>query len=128
VRADEKLTAFRELESAIRPASVELSLVTKQVLASQSPPQASQAEQSGTEQGNCCAAIENARRLHADVVEAQTYKSAHASCKIEVQTRGGGRGSHVDCVLGVPRLRLKKMAENRRAAPVDRQNPAGARG
>jgi len=44
VRADEKLTAFLELESAIRPASVDLSLLTKPLLATQFAPQGSQAE------------------------------------------------------------------------------------
>jgi hypothetical protein len=44
VRADEKLTAFLELETAIRPTSAELELVTKPVLATQFAPQGSQAE------------------------------------------------------------------------------------
>jgi hypothetical protein len=39
VRADEKLTAFLELESAIRPASGELSLLRNLVLATQFAPQ-----------------------------------------------------------------------------------------
>jgi hypothetical protein len=45
-RADEKLTAFLELESEIRRRQ----LVTKPVLASQFAPECSQAEQSATEQ------------------------------------------------------------------------------
>ena len=44
VRADEILTAFLELESAIRRASAELKLVTNPVLATQFAPQRSQAE------------------------------------------------------------------------------------
>ena len=44
VRADEKLTAFLELESAVRRAGVELELVTTPVLATQFAPQRSQAE------------------------------------------------------------------------------------
>jgi hypothetical protein len=44
VRADEKLTAFPELEAAIRPASVELSLLPNRPLATQFEPQGSQAE------------------------------------------------------------------------------------
>src|SRR6266576_465764 len=40
VRADEKLTAFLELESAIWPTSFELHFLTKPVLATQFAPQA----------------------------------------------------------------------------------------
>ncbi len=53
MRADEKLTAFLELETAIRPSSVELHFLTKPALATQFAPQGSQAEQSATEQRNC---------------------------------------------------------------------------
>jgi hypothetical protein len=49
-RADEKLTAFVELESAIRAASVELHFLTKPVLATQFAPQGNQAERSESEQ------------------------------------------------------------------------------
>jgi hypothetical protein len=44
VRADEKLTAFLELEAAIRPTSAELHFLTKPVLATQFAPHGSQAE------------------------------------------------------------------------------------
>jgi hypothetical protein len=44
VRADEKLTGFLELEAAIRPASIELSLLMKPVLTTQFTPQRNQAE------------------------------------------------------------------------------------
>jgi len=44
VRADEKLTAFLELESVIRAASGRTQLVAKQALATQFAPQGSQAE------------------------------------------------------------------------------------
>jgi len=44
VRADEKLTAFLELESAIRPTSVELHFLTKPVLTTQFAPHGSQPE------------------------------------------------------------------------------------
>ena len=57
VRADEKLTAFLELESVIRAASVGLSLVTKPLLTAQFAPQGSQAQQSATEKKSCSAAI-----------------------------------------------------------------------
>jgi len=50
MRADEKLTAFLELETAIRPTSAELHFLTKAALASQSAPQGNQAEQSESEQ------------------------------------------------------------------------------
>jgi hypothetical protein len=40
--ADEKLTAFLELETAIRPTSAELHFLTKPALATQFPPQGSQ--------------------------------------------------------------------------------------
>ncbi len=50
MRADEKLTAFLKLETAIRPTSAELHFLTKPALATQFAPQASQAEQSATEQ------------------------------------------------------------------------------
>ena len=50
MRADEKLTAFLELETAIRPTSVEFHFLTKPALATQFAPQGSQAEQSATEQ------------------------------------------------------------------------------
>jgi len=53
VRADEMLTAFLELEAAIRLVSVELSLLRNQALATQFAPQGNQAEQSETEQRNC---------------------------------------------------------------------------
>ena len=53
MRADEKLTAFLELETAIRPTSVELHFLTKPGSATQFPPQGNQAEQSETEQRNC---------------------------------------------------------------------------
>jgi hypothetical protein len=42
VHADEKLTAFLELETAIRPTSAELHFLTKPVLATQFAPQGSQ--------------------------------------------------------------------------------------
>jgi hypothetical protein len=61
-RADEKLTAFMELETAIRLTSAELELVTKPLLATQFAPQGSQAKESATEQRNCSAAIGNASR------------------------------------------------------------------
>jgi hypothetical protein len=44
VRADEKLTAFLELESAIRPARGRTGLVTKSVLTTRFAPQSSQDE------------------------------------------------------------------------------------
>jgi hypothetical protein len=44
VHADEKLTAFLELETAIRPTSAELHFLTKPALATQFAPQGSQAE------------------------------------------------------------------------------------
>ena len=50
MRADEKLTAFLELETAIRPTSTELHFLTKSVLATQFAPQSNQAERSETEQ------------------------------------------------------------------------------
>ena len=50
VRADDKLTAFLELESAIRPTSAELHFLAKPALATQFAPQGSQAERSETEQ------------------------------------------------------------------------------
>ena len=53
MRADEKLTAFLKLETAIRPTSAELHFLTKPALATQFAPQGSQAEQSATEQRNC---------------------------------------------------------------------------
>jgi hypothetical protein len=53
VQADERLTAFLELETAIRPTSAELHFLTKPALATQFAPQGSQAEQSETEQRNC---------------------------------------------------------------------------
>ncbi len=53
LHADEKLTAFLELESAIRAVNVELSLLTKLLLTTQFAPQRSQAEQTETEQRNC---------------------------------------------------------------------------
>ena len=40
MQADEKLTAFVELESAIRPTNAELHFLMKPVLATQFPPQA----------------------------------------------------------------------------------------
>jgi hypothetical protein len=52
-RSDEKLTALLELETAIRPTSVELHFLTKPGSATQFPPQGNQAEQSETEQRNC---------------------------------------------------------------------------
>jgi hypothetical protein len=52
-RAEEKLAAFVEVESAIRRASRENQLFTKSGLATQFAPQASQAEQSAAEQRNC---------------------------------------------------------------------------
>ena len=59
MRADEKLTAFLEFESAIRARLPELSFL-RNGLATQFAPQCSQAEQSATEQRNCRAAIGNA--------------------------------------------------------------------
>jgi hypothetical protein len=53
VRADEKLTAFLELESAIRVAASNFSFFTKLGLATQFAPQGSHAEQSQTKQRNC---------------------------------------------------------------------------
>jgi len=50
--ADEKLTAFLELETAIRPTSDELHFLTKQDLATQFASQGNQAERSETEQGS----------------------------------------------------------------------------
>jgi len=44
MRADEKLTAFLELETAIRPTNAELHFLTKPALATQFAPQGSQAE------------------------------------------------------------------------------------
>ena len=61
-RADERLTAFLELESVMRPGQRRTQLVTKQVLATQFAPQRSQAEQSAAEQRNCRAAIRDRRR------------------------------------------------------------------
>jgi hypothetical protein len=58
VHADEKLTAFMELEAAIRATSVKRSFL-KFGLAIQFPPQGSHAEQSQTKQKNCRAAIGN---------------------------------------------------------------------
>ena len=63
MRADEKLTAFLELETAIRPTSVELHFLTKPALATQFAPQRSQAEHSETEQRNCRAAIGHSSRF-----------------------------------------------------------------
>jgi hypothetical protein len=53
VRADEKLTAFLELESAIRVAASNFSFFMKLGLAIQFAPQGSHAEQSQTKQRNC---------------------------------------------------------------------------
>jgi hypothetical protein len=64
MRADEKLTAFLELETAIRPTSTELHFLTKPALATQFAPQASQADQSAAEQRNCRAAIRDTRDTH----------------------------------------------------------------
>jgi hypothetical protein len=44
VHADEKLTAFLELQTAIRPTSAELHFLTKPALATQFAPHGSQAE------------------------------------------------------------------------------------
>jgi hypothetical protein len=52
-RADEKLTVFLELESAIRVAASNFSFFTKLGLATQFAPQGSHAEQSQTKQRNC---------------------------------------------------------------------------
>jgi len=57
VRADEKLTPFLELETAIRPTSAQLHFLTKPALAKQFAPQGNHAEQSETKQRNCRAAI-----------------------------------------------------------------------
>ncbi len=75
VQADEKLTASLELETAIRPTSAELELVTKPALATQFAPQGNQAERSESEQGKCRACIGNARWGHADVVEEKVTTS-----------------------------------------------------
>ena len=88
MRADEKLTAFLELESAIRERSLgctdfanspdcprQLAKHRKQrlprriyettkTLATQFPPQGSQAKQTETEQRNCRAAIRDTRTRH----------------------------------------------------------------
>jgi hypothetical protein len=53
VHSDEKLTAFAEPETAIRPTSAELHFLTKPALATQFAPQGSQADESATEQRNC---------------------------------------------------------------------------
>ena len=50
VRSDEKGTALVELQSAIYPATVELSLLSNRSLAVQFAPQRSQCHQGGTEQ------------------------------------------------------------------------------
>jgi hypothetical protein len=50
MRADEKLTAFLELETAIRPTSAELHFLTKPVLTTQFAPQGNQAERSESKQ------------------------------------------------------------------------------
>jgi hypothetical protein len=50
MRADEKLTAFLELETAIRPTSAELHFLTKPALATQFAPQGNQAERSESKQ------------------------------------------------------------------------------
>ena len=53
VRADEKLAAFVEVETAIRAAICRTLLLTKSLLATQFASEGSQAEQSATEQRNC---------------------------------------------------------------------------
>jgi hypothetical protein len=50
MRADEKLTAFVELETAIRPTSAKLHFLTKPALATQFAPQGNQAERSEPKQ------------------------------------------------------------------------------
>ena len=63
VHADETLTAFVELESAVQPRQRRTQLVMKPLLATQFAPQGSQAEQSATEQRNCGAAIRDAHPI-----------------------------------------------------------------
>jgi hypothetical protein len=60
MRADEKLTALLELETAIRPTSAELHFLTKSALATQFALQGNQAERSESEQRNCRAVIGDA--------------------------------------------------------------------
>ena len=57
VHADEKLSAFVELESASRRSSGRTQLVTKPGLAAQFAPQHRHAEQSAPEQRNCRATV-----------------------------------------------------------------------
>ncbi len=63
MRAEEKLTAFLELQSAIRATLRRTQLLTKPLLATQFAPQRSQAEHSETEQRNCRAAIGHSSRF-----------------------------------------------------------------
>jgi hypothetical protein len=57
VHADEKLTAFLELEAVTRAAPASNLAFTKSGLATQFAPQSSHAEQSAAEERNCRAAI-----------------------------------------------------------------------
>jgi hypothetical protein len=69
VRADEKLTAFIELQSVIRAATSRTQLLTKSGLATQFAPHGTHAEQSETQQRSCRVAISDSDGVHADVVE-----------------------------------------------------------
>ena len=70
-------------------------------LAAQFAPQHCDAEQSATEQRNCRAAIGNARRSNADVVE--ELLAGTGTAETEPKCRRGVRGGHVKCILGVTR-------------------------
>jgi len=76
VRADEKPTAFMELEAAIRACQRRTQLVTKQVLASQFAPQGSHAEQREAKQRNCPAAIRNAHSHRSDLENEPLVRSS----------------------------------------------------
>ena len=72
-------------------------LLTKPVLATQFTPQRSQAEQSAAEQRNCRAAIGNARRSNADVVQKEEASS------VKLYRRRGAQSGESKRELGVAR-------------------------